>query len=353
MTELLAKLSAYDSLTLDLSIAALIALIFASVVLALKRLLHRKLQARAAASHTVIDDWLVVVLAQTRTLAVLLMAGWIGLQWLTLPANIGRGIDRVAMIALIIQSGLWLHATINFWLTHRFQKEDDGSWAMTGPLLGFVLRTVTWTIILLMLLDNLGINVTTLIASLGIGGIAVALAVQNILGDLLASLSIALDKPFVIGDFIVVDALAGTVEHVGLKTTRIRSISGEQIVFSNNDLLRSRIHNYKRMQERRILFSLGIVYETPVELVHRVPAIVREVIEGQTNVRFDRAHFRSFGNSSLDFEVVYFVLDTDYGRYMDTQQSINFAILQRFTQEGIDFAYPTQTIHLAPQAQAS
>jgi len=194
--------------------------------------------------------------------------------------------------------------------------------------------------------DNLGFNVTTLVASLGIGGVAVALAVQNILGDLFASLSIALDKPFVIGDFIVVDDIAGTVEHVGLKTTRVRSLSGEQVVFSNADLLKSRIHNYKRLYERRVLFGFGVLYRTPPEQLAAIPPMVREIITGQVGTRFDRAHFKGFGASSLDFEVVYFVLDPDYNRYMDIQQAINLELVNRFAAAGVEFAFPTRTVHI-------
>jgi small-conductance mechanosensitive channel len=195
-----------------------------------------------------------------------------------------------------------------------------------------------------MALDNLGVNVTTMIAGLGVGGIAVALAVQNILGDLFASLSIVIDKPFVIGDFVIVDEYMGTVEHVGLKTTRLRSLGGEQLVFSNGDLLKTRIRNYKRMRERRAVFGFGIEYDTPIELVEKIPAMVRAIIEARAKVRFDRAHFKGFGASSLDYEVVYWMLDPDFNLYMDTQQQINLELMRLFQREGVSFAYPTQTV---------
>jgi small-conductance mechanosensitive channel len=179
-----------------------------------------------------------------------------------------------------------------------------------------------------------------------VGGIAVALAVQNVLGDLFASFSIVLDKPFVIGDFIIVGDHLGTVEHVGLKTTRIRSLSGEQLVFSNTDLLGSRIRNFKRMYERRVVFSLGVVYQTPARLLEKIPPMLRQIVESREQVRFDRAHFRDFGPHSLNFEIVYWVLSPDYALYMDIQQEINLEIYRRFEQEGIDFAYPTQTLYL-------
>jgi small-conductance mechanosensitive channel len=191
------------------------------------------------------------------------------------------------------------------------------------------------------------VNVTALITGLGIGGVAIALALQAVLGDLFASLSIVLDKPFVIGDFITVGEFAGTVEHVGLKTTRVRSLSGEQVIFSNSDLLNGRIRNFKRMSERRILFGVGVTYQTPLESLRKIPGMIRAIVEGQSKTRFDRCHFKGFGDSSFDIETVYFVLDPDYAVYMDIQQAINFEIIRQFTAEGITFAYPTRTLFVA------
>ena len=200
-------------------------------------------------------------------------------------------------------------------------------------------------------LDNFGFNITTLVASLGIGGIAVALAVQNILGDLFASLSIALDKPFVNGDFVVIDDMMGTVKHIGLKTTRIQSLGGEELIFSNGDLLKSRIRNYKRMAERRIVFEIGVVFGTPAEKLRHINDIVRDVVGSHADARLDRTHFKKIGASSLDFEVVYYVLVPDYNRYMDVQQAINLQLIERLDAQGIDFAFPTQTLHIASRPQ--
>jgi small-conductance mechanosensitive channel len=196
-------------------------------------------------------------------------------------------------------------------------------------------------------LDNIpGVQVDTLIASLGIGGIAVALALQNILGDLFASLSITLDKPFVIGDFIIVDELMGEVERIGLKSTRLRSLSGEQLVFANADLLSSRIRNFKHMERRRASFKLGVTYATPPEKLARIPSLVQEIIQAQAQVTLDRVHFKEMGEFALIFEIVYYMEMPDYKLYMDTQETINLAICQRFAEEGIEFAYPTQTVFL-------
>jgi small-conductance mechanosensitive channel len=199
---------------------------------------------------------------------------------------------------------------------------------------------------LLIALDNLGVNVSALIAGLGVGGIAVALAMQNILGDLFASFSIVLDKPFVIGDFIIVDNFLGTIEHIGLKTTRVRSLSGEQLIFSNTDLLKTRIRNYKRMYERRIVFSIGVVYQTSHEKLTKIPKIIKNIINKQEQTRFDRAHFKEYGPYSLNFEIVYWIEIPDYNIYMEIQQAINLEIFKQFEKEDIEFVYPSQSIYI-------
>jgi small-conductance mechanosensitive channel len=237
-------------------------------------------------------------------------------------------------------------------LIGRYRKEqaaEDPGLATALGAVGILAQGIIWAIFLLLILQNLGIQITALVTGLGIGGIAVALAVQNVLGDLLASLSIVLDKPFVIGDFVVVGEFSGTVEHVGLKTTRVRSLSGEQLVFSNSDLLGSRIRNFKRMQERRVAFTVGVTYGTGADKLERIPGMIREVVEGRELVRFDRCHFKSYGDFSLNFETVYYVLLPDYTSYMDVQQAINLEIYRRFQDAGIEFAFPTQTIFLAKE----
>ena len=204
-----------------------------------------------------------------------------------------------------------------------------------------------------MILDNLGIDVTALVAGLGIGGIAVALAAQNVLGDLFASLSIAFDKPFLVGDFLILDDYLGSVEHIGIKSTRLRSLSGEQIIMSNNDLLKSRVRNYGRMVERRVVLAHGVTYDTPIGRLEEIPDIVRSAIERQADTRFDRSHFARHGASSLDFESVYYVLSADYNRFMDIQQAINLEIHRRFSELGIEFAIPTQRLYLSRAREAA
>jgi small-conductance mechanosensitive channel len=256
------------------------------------------------------------------------------------------------VIALLLQAGLWGGALINSALEeyHQRKQEQSPEDLTTLGLIGLAGRVAVWSIVVLLVLDNLGVDITALVAGLGIGGVAVALALQNILGDLFASLSIVLDKPFVVGDFLMVDDFLGSVEKIGLKTSRLRSLSGEQLVFSNTDLLNSRIRNFGRMFERRVVFSLGVTYQTPRDKLKIIPGIVREAIEAEEDTRFDRSHFSKYGDFSLNFESVYYVLSPDYNRYMDIQQSIYLAIHERFEAEGIEFAYPTQTVFVASES---
>jgi small-conductance mechanosensitive channel len=211
---------------------------------------------------------------------------------------------------------------------------------------GFVARLAFFSVVFLVALGTLGFDISGLVTTLGIGGIAIALAVKDILSDLFGSLTIALDKPFVLGDFITTGDYAGTVEHIGLKTTRLRSNTGEQLVFSNADLLGSRLRNYKRMDERRALMNLGVTYDTPPEKLAAIPSLLQEIVEAHELARFDRAHFAEFGPSSLDFQVVFWVTKPGYQDFMDTRQAINMEICQRFADAGIEFAFPTQTLYI-------
>jgi small-conductance mechanosensitive channel len=314
----------------------------------IQRIVIGRLSKLAAATETQIDDLLVDMLKNTKFFILLVASAYVASYAITMKPSIMALWHNLVILLLIMQGGLWASAGISFWLNLTIQKrmDQDSSSATTINFLGFVARLVLWVIVLLLVLDNLGVNITGLVAGLGIGGIAVALALQNILGDLFASLSIVLDKPFVIGDFVVVDSLSGTIEHIGLKTTRIRSLSGEQLIFSNDDLLKSRIRNYKRMSERRIVFGFGVVYQTPLEKLKAIKKIVNDIIEKGEKSRFDRVHFKEYGDSSLNFEVVYFVTDADYNIYMDVQEAINLEIFRRFAEEGIEFAYPTRTIFI-------
>ena len=327
---------------------ALSLVVFLGLELA-KNLVFRQLAALAQKTDKDWDDQLVKLLARTRSWFLLVLSIYAGSQVLSLSAAARGLLEKVTVLVLLIQVAIWGNNLINYLIGRylRITREKDSESKATVSILGLVARIGLYTIIVLLLLDNLGFEISTLIAGLGIGGIAIALAAQNILSDLFGSLTILLDKPFVVGDFILVDNFYGTVEHIGLKSTRIRSLAGEQLVFSNHDLLNSRIQNYQRMQERRVVFRLRINYQTPYEKLAAIPSLLKEIVEAQgSKIRFDRAHFKSYEPSSLDFEIVYYVLSDDYYLYMDLQQQINLAIFRRFAEEGIEFAYPTQTLYL-------
>lgn len=318
------------------------------VLKVLRGLLLWRLAKLAEKTATLVDDFLVDVLRRTRRFLVFIVAVYAGAQVLEFPESVSSVFDIVLIIAALLQVGFWGNAIITFWVAFvvRNRITTDGASATTVTALGFFGKIILWSVVLLVVLDNLGVNITGLAAGVGIGGIAIALAVQNVLGDLFASLSIVLDKPFVIGDFIIVDEYLGTVEHIGLKTTRVRSLSGEQVIFSNADLLKSRIRNYKRMFERRVVFTLGIGYQTPREKVEQAATILKEAIEHQAKTRFDRAHFKEFGDSALLFEAVYYVTSPEYNLYMDIQQAINLEIMKRFAEEGVRFAHPIRTVFM-------
>ncbi|GBR77205.1 mechanosensitive ion channel [Candidatus Termititenax persephonae] len=223
-------------------------------------------------------------------------------------------------------------------------KRPGHNHKQTVAIIKITMQTCIWIIVLIILLDNLGLKISALVTGLGISGIAIALAAQSILGDLFSYFIIFFDRPFELGDYIVIDEFKGTVENIGIKTTRLRSLSGEELIFSNTDLTGARVRNYKRMNLRRISFRLNVSYQTPSELLQAIPQILTKIIQSVKQTSFDRAHFAEYGDSTLIFEVVYYVLSSDYNKYMDTQQEINFKIKTEFAQHGIDFAYPTQTV---------
>ncbi len=331
--------------------ALLITSIVLGVLWILVRIVLRRVAAFARTTETDIDDLIAHVGAETKLSLLAVPALYVGSFVLSIPEQLNTWFRVAALTALLAQGAIWGDALIDFWLLDfREEHGAEVDRVTTVGAVSFVFRLLLYALVLILALDNIpGVDVTALVGSLGVGGIAVALAVQSILGDLFASLSIALDKPFVIGDYIEVGSEGGTVELVGLKTTRLRRLSGEQLIVGNNDLLNSRIRNFGRMGERRVVFTIGVAGETPHDALERIPDIMREVIEAQPQVRFGRAHFSSFGDSSLNYEVVYFILDPDYDLYMDIQQAINLAIVQRFAEEGIQIPYPTQTVYVAGQ----
>jgi small-conductance mechanosensitive channel len=286
-------------------------------------------------------ELVLALLAATTRVFLLAVAVWLALRWLVMPPTVARTLDVALQVIAWFQVGLWGMTLVTRAIRARQLADSAGEGAASLNILRFVALAAVWIVAILMLLGNLGVEIMPLVAGLGIGGIAIALAVQNVLGDLLGSLSIALDKPFRVGDFLVVGEEKGTVEYIGIRSTRLRSLTGEALVMSNGDLLKSRVRNYKLLAERRATFNIGITYETPRELVEAVPGLIEEAIRAQRKTRFDRAHFAVFGDYALIFEAVYFVLDPEYNVFMDIQQAINLRLLDEFGRRGIEFAYPT------------
>jgi len=327
--------------------ALLLSLAIAIVLDLLKRWSVRHLGRVAQRTSNYYDDLFVALLRSTQRWLLIIISLYIGSYTLMLSVEARTIVDKATFLALLLQVGVWIAAAVTLWTAHYQQeKADDGTAVTMASTISFITKLAVWSIVILVALDNLNVKITALVTGLGIGALAVSLALQNILTDLFASLSILFDRPFVIGDFIVVDDFSGTVEHIGLKTTRMRSLSGEQVIFANADLLQSRIRNYKLMKERRVVFSVGVTYDTPYEKLKEIPTMLEKIISTQKIARFDRAHFKAFNDSSLDFEIVYYVTIADYKSYMDIQQAINLETFRRFAEEGIEFAYPTQTIFL-------
>jgi small-conductance mechanosensitive channel len=332
----------------DWLLAAALAIGIMSTLLVLRRLARRHHQRLLKTERVEIIEVPLEVLARTTLLFFIAVALFTGLNTLDMSQRTRLVLNSAITIALFLQAGLWAAAGTTAWLGRKQRSAMTTDRAIAGSLgiIAFIAKGVIWAMVILLILDNLGVNITALVAGLGIGGIAVALAVQNILGDLFASLSITFDKPFFVGDFLIIDDFMGSVEHIGIKSTRLRSLSGEQIIMSNADLLKSRVRNYGRMNERRVVFATTVTYETPAAKLEQIPSIVRSVVEAQEGVRFDRSHFSKHAAASLDFETVYYVLSADYNRYMDIQQAINLRIHREFERLGVEFAYPTQRILL-------
>ncbi|MBA4287679.1 MAG: mechanosensitive ion channel protein MscS [Pseudomonas sp.] len=310
----------------------------------------RKLRKISASPNAPISRIAVVVLSGTSNTLLLLASILIGVGVLDLPERWLVRVSSLWFVVAALQVGLWANrasalALAQYFKRHSASETFQGSALATLSLWGA--KVFLWVVVVLAMLSNVGVNITAFVASLGVGGIAIALAMQNILGDVFASLSIAVDKPFEVGDFIVVGSLSGTVEHVGLKTTRIRSLGGEQIVMANADMIGSTIQNYKRLLERRIVFEIALNYGCSAQQVREVPQRIEHIIRQQKKARFDRCHFRSFGESALEFEVVYIVLDPSYNVYMDIQQDINLEIMDAFNEIGVSFALPSRTVYVA------
>lgn len=296
------------------------------------------------------DNALVEVLAGTNRGLIAVAALLIGAGMLALPERWSDRVNQLWFGALVLQAALWANRLVGIVLRRHLERQGPagvraGSAAAT--LVSWGVRTLLWAVVLLTVLSNLGVNITAFVASLGVGGIAVALAAQTVLGDLFASLSIAIDKPFEVGDFITAGSIAGSVERIGVKTTRLRSVVGEQVVVSNTELLKQTINNFKRLQQRRVIFTLNVAYGIAPELAEQIPAIVADVVAAGASLRHDRTSLKSLGENGLVYEVVYSVLSADFDLHMREQQRINLGLLRAFAERGIAFGLPARRVHVA------
>jgi len=315
----------------------------------IKRVVVHRLKHLAAKTETDFDDFIIKLLGSTKFLLLVVLSLFAGSFMLELPGDARNYLNAIASITALLQGVLWGNRLIDYamllFTEKRMDAEDPGSTTAAG-IIGTVARIIFISMMVLVGLSTIGFDIDTLVAGMGIGGIAIALAINGILQDLFGSLTIALDKPFAVGDFIQVGEFSGTVENVGLKSTRVRSSTGEQLVMSNGDLLSSRLRNFGRMEERRGNMALGVTYDTSAEELEAIPTMIEEIIREEPLARFDRAHFASFGDFSLNFAIVYWIETAAYKDYMDTTQSINLKIKRKFEKEGIDMAFPTQTIYV-------
>lgn len=319
-----------------------------------KGIILNRIKAWSETTSTTIDDFLISIFEKKLIPILYFGIFYISFNSLILADSVSRAVDIAGIVILTFFGLNLIMALINYSLeTYWIRKEVDASRQRSLKGIITIVKVAVWGIGITFMLDNLGFEISAVVAGLGIGGIAVALAAQTILGDLFSYFIIFFDRPFEIGDFIIIDSYMGSIEYIGIKTTRIRSLGGELLIFSNSDLTNSRIKNYKKMEKRRVVFSLGVIYQTTSEQLKEIPVIIRNSIEKLEGTGFDRAHFASYGDFSLNFEVVYYVMNSDYGKYMDIQQKINLEIKEEFEKRGIEFAYPTQTLFVEKQQETS
>ena len=347
MFEVLTETVVFNNSTLDYVICIGLLIVGFIAVKIFRRVIIKRLKKLAEKTETTLDDFFIKLIQKIALPLAYFGIVYLSVNTLELDPTVKKALDiilvaTITMLAARLAIAFAIHGMHMYWVS---RGRDEG---LKRSLSGIerLAKVVVWGIALTFFLDNLGFKISAVIAGLGIGGVAVALAAQAILGDLFSYFSILFDRPFEIGDFIIIGEYLGTIEHVGIKTTRVRSLGGEQLIFSNTDLTSSRVRNYKRMEKRRVVFKLGVTYQTPLEKLKEIPKIIEKSIESVKDTVFDRAHFLSYGDFSLVFEIVYYVIGSDYNKYMDIQQEINFAINEEFTKRSIDFAYPTQTVYV-------
>ncbi len=336
----------------DYLICVLILLATLAIIKIFQRFIFKRLKKWAEKTTTTIDDFLIRLIQRIVVPLAYFGAFYLSVNTLNLNPLLKRIINITGMAILTLFAARLATVLISYGFdVYQTKRSKDVSLERSLKGILRIIKLIVWGLAIVFFLDNLGFKISAVIAGLGIGGVAIALAAQAILGDLFSYFAIIFDRPFEIGDFIIIGEYLGTIEHIGIKTTRIRSLGGEQVIFSNKDLTNSRVRNYKRMGKRRVVFKVGVTYQTSLEKVKTIPGIIENVIKNVKDTTFDRAHFASYGDFSLVFEVVYYVMSRDYNKYMDIQQEINFAIKKEFEARDIEFAYPTQTLYVAKEGK--
>ena len=344
------KLGAFEGLLLDNSptewlIAAGLAFVVWSALWILRKFIASRYKGYSGAQNPTVVRLIAYLIGNTTQILFLAIAITAAQEWLTLPPKVERVVSNIVLLLILLQVGLWAGRTVRFYLEMKeLERGADRVFAGSLDIINFVSGILIWSLLILVALSNFGVNITALLAGLGVGGVAVALALQNVLGDLFASLSIALDKPFVTGDSLVIDTFIGKVEHIGIKTTRLRSENGEQIILSNADILKSRVRNYGRAPEQRALATLRVTYDTSIEQLRAIPKLLESIVREQANARFERCHLKTLGDAAFQFELTYFVRQPLVNPLLDLQQAVNFRIVEEFRRLGVEFAYPTQLV---------
>jgi small-conductance mechanosensitive channel len=336
-----ARLLLSNSLT-DWLLAGIVAALVWSALWMVRRLIAARYKKYLSAHERMPIRLIAYLIGNTRQFLFIAIALYAAGASLTLPDQVQRAIAHVVLILILLQIGLWAGRAVRFYLEMKqLERGADQVFAGSLDIINFVAHLAVWSLLILVALDNLGVNITALLAGLGVGGVAVALALQSVLGDLFSSLSIALDKPFVLGDSLGVDAFTGTVEHIGIKSTRLRSDTGEQIILANADILKSRVRNFGRARELRALATIRVTYDTPADKLRSIPKLMEDIVRAQANARFERCHLKTLGDSALLFELAYFVQQPSVNSLLDLQQAVNLRIIDEFRSMGVDFAHET------------
>lgn len=309
----------------------------------LKVLLLARIREYAKNTKNDFDDALVDILSELRFRFLAYVSFYVGSLWLSLPEFLSKALYILLLILAVVYVTRAVISLVSYAITKGLsnpKKQNEN----TVRTLNAFLKYVIWFVAILLVISNLGFNITSLVTGLGIGGIAVALAVQNILGDIFSSFSIYFDRPFEVGDFIAIGKDKGTVKKIGIKSTRLKTLKGDELVISNRELTTARIQNYKKLKKRRVEFTLGVKYETPIKKLKWILEAMPDMVGNSEKVNFERVALKHLGDYAIQYEVVYYIDSSDYADYVNEQQRINFHILEEFEKQGIGLAYPTQEV---------